>query len=133
MSAVNARRAIQEILDHSHKWHDGTSIRTKSSDTSDGYAAIKAQLNKLSRYLKKMDENVYVAQVGCELCNGSHYAKDCPSKKEGETFEEAYYTQFGQSFQPSGRYRATALGYYQRDNGKPSYQERRQTLDKALK
>lgn len=27
----------------------------------------------------------------------------------------------------------TALGYYQRNNGNPSYQERRQTLDDTLK
>ena len=92
MSAVDARNAIQEVVDHSQKWHDGTSTRTKSTDTSDGYAAIKAQLNKLSRDLKKVDEKVYATQVGCEICKGPHYTKDFPSKNEGETLEEVYYT-----------------------------------------
>ena len=82
--------------------------------------------------MKKRDEKVYAAQVGCEICEGPHYTKDCPSKKEGETFEEAYYTQFGQPFQPSGRFREAAPGYYQRNNANPSYQEKRQTLDDTL-
>ncbi|GJS56569.1 hypothetical protein Tco_0629931 [Tanacetum coccineum] len=31
-----------------------------------------------------------------------------------------------------GRYRAAALGFYQRDSGNPLYQERRQTMEKSL-
>ena len=40
MSAANARKAIQEATDHSQKWHDGTSTRSKSSTNFDGFAAI---------------------------------------------------------------------------------------------
>ena len=72
MSVVNGRKAIQEMVDHSQKWHDRTSNRTRSCDNSDGYAAIQAQLDKLSRDLKNEVEKVYVAQVGCELCDGPH-------------------------------------------------------------
>ncbi|GKB54185.1 pyruvate dehydrogenase (acetyl-transferring) kinase, mitochondrial [Tanacetum coccineum] len=71
---------------------------------------------------KKVTEKVYAAQVGCEQCKGPHYTKYCPLKKEGKTLEEAYYTQFGAPFQGGG-YRATALGFYQRNNANPSYQE----------
>ncbi|GKB80397.1 hypothetical protein Tco_0947292 [Tanacetum coccineum] len=74
--------------------------------------------------IDQVNEKVYAAQVGCEQCKGPHYTKDCPLKEEGKTLEEAYYTQFGRSFQ-GGRYKATALGYYQRNNANPSYQERR--------
>ncbi|GKB76872.1 ribonuclease H-like domain, reverse transcriptase, RNA-dependent DNA polymerase [Tanacetum coccineum] len=35
-------------------------------------------------------------------------------------------------FPQGGRYRAAALGFYQRDNGNPSYQERRQTMEESL-
>lgn len=98
MSAVNAKKAIQEAADHSQKWHDGTSTRSKSITNFDGFAAIQAQLDKLSREIKKRDERAYAAQVGCEKSPGPHYTNDCPSKNE-ETFEEAYYTQFGQPFQ----------------------------------
>ncbi|GJY38733.1 hypothetical protein Tco_0425097 [Tanacetum coccineum] len=35
--------------------------------TSDGLAAIQAQLNNLGREIKKVNEKVYAAQVGCEL------------------------------------------------------------------
>ncbi|GJX48870.1 DNA-directed DNA polymerase [Tanacetum coccineum] len=81
--------------------------------------------------IKKVNEKVYVAQVGCEQCKGPHYTKDCPLKEEGKTLEEAYYTQFGKPFQGGG-YIATAPGFYQRNNTKPSYQERRQSMEDTL-
>ncbi|GKF38983.1 hypothetical protein Tco_0119044, partial [Tanacetum coccineum] len=79
------------------KWHNGTS-RTRSTKISDGLAAIKAQLNNLGREIKKVNEKVYAAQVGCEECKGPHYTKDCPLKEEEKTLKEAYYTQFGAPF-----------------------------------
>nr|GEW20166.1 hypothetical protein [Tanacetum cinerariifolium] len=54
------------------------------------------------------------------------------AQQEGKTFEEAYYTQFGLPFPQGGRYRAAAPVFYQRDNGNPSYQERRQTMEESL-
>nr|GEW42629.1 hypothetical protein [Tanacetum cinerariifolium] len=54
--------------------------------------AIQAQLNNLGREIKKVNEKVYVAQVGCEQWKGPHYTKDCQLKEEGKTLEEAYYT-----------------------------------------
>ncbi|GJX67582.1 putative ribonuclease H-like domain-containing protein [Tanacetum coccineum] len=99
--------------------------------TSDRLAAIQAQLNNLGREIKKVNEKVYAAQVRCEQCKGPHYTKDCLQKEEGNTLEEAYYTQFGRPFQGGG-YRATALGYYQRNNANPSFQERRQSMEDTL-
>ncbi|GJT01768.1 glycosyl transferase, family 8 protein [Tanacetum coccineum] len=46
-------------------------------------------------------------------------------------FKEAYYTRFGVPYPQGGRYRAAALGFY-RDNGNPSYQERRQIIEESL-
>ncbi|GJT79763.1 hypothetical protein Tco_1054105 [Tanacetum coccineum] len=83
---------------YSQKWHNGTS-RTRSTETSDGLAAIQTQLNNIGREIKKVNEKVYAAQVGCEQCKGPHYTKDCPLKEEGKTLEESYYTQFGGPFQ----------------------------------
>ncbi|GKA31918.1 hypothetical protein Tco_0718285 [Tanacetum coccineum] len=123
MSAVVAKKAIQEMADHSQKWHDGASTRNRSSNTSDGLTAIQAQLNNLGREIKKVNGKVYDAQVGCELCNGPHYTKDCPLKEEGKTLKEAYYNQFGVPFLQAGRYRAAGPGFYKIDNGNPSYQE----------
>ncbi|GKG39745.1 hypothetical protein Tco_0463890, partial [Tanacetum coccineum] len=56
---------------------------------------------------------------------------NCSLKEEGKTLEEAYYTQFGRPFQGGG-YRAAALGFYQRNNANPSYQERRQSMEDTL-
>ncbi|GKA83522.1 hypothetical protein Tco_0805117 [Tanacetum coccineum] len=94
MTAADAKKAIQEMVEYSQKWHNGTS-RGRSTETSDGLAAIQAQLNSLGREIKKVNEKVYVSQVGCEQCKGSHYTKDYPLKEEGKTLEEAYYAQFG--------------------------------------
>ncbi|GKG30001.1 hypothetical protein Tco_0419899 [Tanacetum coccineum] len=73
MKAVDAKKAIQDMDDHSQKWHNETEI-------------------------KKVNEKVYAAQVGCESYGGPHYAKDCLLKEDGKTLEEAYYTQFGVPF-----------------------------------
>ncbi|GJR73955.1 hypothetical protein Tco_0086320 [Tanacetum coccineum] len=95
--------------------------KTRSTETFDGLAAIQAQLNNLRREIKKANEKVYAAQVGCEQCKGHHYTKDCPNKEEWTTLEEDYYTQFGGPFQGGG-YRAAAPGFYQRNNANPSNQ-----------
>ncbi|GJU16420.1 nucleobase-ascorbate transporter 12 [Tanacetum coccineum] len=102
MTAANAMVAIQEMAEHSKKWHDRTSTMTRSTETFDGLAAIQAQLNNLGREIKKVNEKVYAAQVGCELCKGPHYTKVCPLKEERKTLEEEYYTQFGVSFPQGG-------------------------------
>ncbi|GKF28747.1 hypothetical protein Tco_0095089, partial [Tanacetum coccineum] len=93
---------------------------------------IHAQLNNLGREIKKVNEKVYVAQVGCEQCKGPHYTQRLPTKKEeGKTLKEAYYTQFGGPFQGGG-YRAAAPGFYQMNNGNPLYQEQRQSMEDTL-
>ncbi|GKD65327.1 hypothetical protein Tco_1307435, partial [Tanacetum coccineum] len=56
--------------------------RGRSAENSDGLAAIQAQLNNLGREIKKVNEIVYAAQVGCEQCKGPHYTKDFPLKEE---------------------------------------------------
>ncbi|GJZ43943.1 DNA-directed DNA polymerase [Tanacetum coccineum] len=129
-TAADAKKAIQEMAEYSQKWHNGRS-RGRSSKTSDGLAAIQAQLNNLGREIKKVNEKVYVAQEGYEQCKGPDYTKDCPLKEEGKTLEEAYCTQFGGPFHGGG-YIATAPGFYQRNNVNPSYQERRQSMEDTL-
>ncbi|GJV14222.1 hypothetical protein Tco_1359545 [Tanacetum coccineum] len=113
------------MAEYSQKWHNGTSLKTKSTKTSDGLATIQAQLNNLGREIKKVNEKVYAAQVRCERCKGTHYTKDCPLKEEGNTLKEAYYTQFGAPYQHAGQYRAAEPGFYQRNNRNSSYPDRR--------
>ncbi|GKB00749.1 hypothetical protein Tco_0828742 [Tanacetum coccineum] len=95
----DANKHIEKVLEIVDLF---TSQKTKSTKTSDGLAAIQAQLNNLGREIKKVNEKVYSAQVGCELCKGPHYTKDCLQKEEEKTLEEAYYTQFSVPYQPGG-------------------------------
>ncbi|GKE19417.1 nucleobase-ascorbate transporter 12, partial [Tanacetum coccineum] len=90
-TTANVKVAIQKMDEYSQKWHN-VKLRTRSTKTSNGLAAIQAQLNSLEREIKKVNKKVYDAQMGCELCKGPHYTKDCPLKEEGKTLEEAYYT-----------------------------------------
>ncbi|GJT56945.1 hypothetical protein Tco_0991999 [Tanacetum coccineum] len=85
----------------------------------------------MAEYSQKWDNGTSKGRIGCEQCKGTHYTKYCPQKQEGKTLEEAYYTQFGGPFQGGG-YKATAPGYYQRNNANPSYQERRQSMEYTL-
>nr|GEV26761.1 ribonuclease H-like domain, reverse transcriptase, RNA-dependent DNA polymerase [Tanacetum cinerariifolium] len=110
MKAADPKKAIQDMADHSQKWHNGTSTRE----------------------IKKVNEKVYVGQVGCELCKGPYYTKDCSLKEEGKILKEAYYTQFGVPFTQGGQYRAATSKFYQRNNGNPSYQKRRQSMEESL-
>ncbi|GJR12547.1 hypothetical protein Tco_0795199 [Tanacetum coccineum] len=91
-TVADAKVAIQEMAEYSQKWHNGTSSKNRSAKTSDGLAAIQAQLNSLGREIKKVNKKVYAAQVGCEQCKGPHYTKYCLHKEEGKDLEEAYYT-----------------------------------------
>ncbi|GJV42051.1 homeodomain-like protein [Tanacetum coccineum] len=129
-TAADVKIAIKEMDAYSQKWHNGKS-RTRSTKTSNGLATIQAQQNNLGREIKKVNEKVYAAQVGCEQCKGPHYTKDCPLKEEWKSLEEAYDTQFGGPFLGGG-YRATALRFYQRNNANSLYQERRQSMKDTL-
>ncbi|GKC86488.1 hypothetical protein Tco_1147137 [Tanacetum coccineum] len=93
----------------SMKWLN--TLRNGTTETSDGLAAIQAQLNNLGREIKKVNKKVYAAQVECEQCKGPHYTKDFPLKEEGKTLEEAYYTQFDEQSIARKRIRKSAQLY----------------------
>ncbi|GJU76587.1 hypothetical protein Tco_1273657 [Tanacetum coccineum] len=48
-TAADAKIAIQEKAEYSQKWHNRTSSKARSTETSDELAAIQAQLNNLGR------------------------------------------------------------------------------------
>ncbi|GKB57051.1 putative reverse transcriptase domain-containing protein, partial [Tanacetum coccineum] len=58
---ADAKIAIQEMAEYSQKWHNGISL-SRSTEISNGLAAIQAQLNNLGREIKKVNEKVYDAQ-----------------------------------------------------------------------
>ncbi|GJU26312.1 DNA/RNA polymerases superfamily protein [Tanacetum coccineum] len=105
---------IADLFTTPHVTQDQLMLRVFPISLTRAATAIQAQLNNLGREIKKVNERVYDAQVGCELCNGPHYTKDCPLKEEGKTLEEAYYTQFEVPFPQAGRYRAEVLREFEK-------------------
>ncbi|GJX16989.1 putative reverse transcriptase domain-containing protein [Tanacetum coccineum] len=75
-TVADAKLAIQEMVEYSQKWHNGTS-RAKSIETSNGLAAIQAQLNNLRREIKKVNEKYMVLKLDMNT-------KDCPLKEKGK-------------------------------------------------
>ncbi|GKE53285.1 hypothetical protein Tco_1488441 [Tanacetum coccineum] len=84
------------MAEYSQKWNNETSSRSRSTETSNGLVVIQAQLKNLGREIKKVNEKVYAAQVGCEQCKGPHYTKDCPQKEEVWIREQCIGTSFTQ-------------------------------------
>ncbi|GJY11698.1 reverse transcriptase domain-containing protein [Tanacetum coccineum] len=87
-----------------------------SSSNSEGITAIVSKLDSLGRDMKKLKENIYVIQVGCQICGGAHLDKECPLNKEVKSVEEVKYGEFGRSspFRNGAKYHVGPPGYYTR-------------------
>ncbi|GJX05651.1 reverse transcriptase domain-containing protein [Tanacetum coccineum] len=96
-TTANAKVGIQEMAEYSQKWHNGTS-KTRSTETSDGLAAIQAQLNNLGREIKKVNEKVYAAQVRCE--QPFHVSTQMRKYHGRSTFANPKYLKKAQSDKP---------------------------------
>ncbi|GJS47490.1 hypothetical protein Tco_0597611 [Tanacetum coccineum] len=90
MKGADARKAIQDMVDPSQKWHNGMSTRTRSNDTSAGLAAIQAQLNNLRREIKKVNKRMYVAQFGVPFPQGGRYRAAAPRFYQRDSKNPSY-------------------------------------------
>ncbi|GJT26396.1 hypothetical protein Tco_0906671 [Tanacetum coccineum] len=71
------------MVDHSQKWHDGSSRRNiDSSSNFKGIAGIVNKLDSLGRVIKKLKENVHAIQVGCQTYEGALLDKEGPLNEE---------------------------------------------------
>ncbi|GJS06072.1 zinc knuckle CX2CX4HX4C containing protein [Tanacetum coccineum] len=94
----------------------------------EGITAIVNKLENLGRDMKKLKENVYAIQVGCQTCEGAHLDKDCPLNEEVKGMEEVKYGEFSRPFL-NNRYdsRFKKGGYNQ-----PSSREKRPSLTEVI-
>ncbi|GJR76810.1 hypothetical protein Tco_0089175 [Tanacetum coccineum] len=99
-------------------------LNSRGAIPSKTIADAKVAIQEMAEYSQKWHN-------GTSRTRSPHYTKDFPLTEEGKPLEEAYYTQFDAPFQGVG-YRATAPGFYQRNNTNPSYQERRQSMKDTL-
>ncbi|GKE81406.1 hypothetical protein Tco_1551406 [Tanacetum coccineum] len=81
-TAADAKIAIQEMAEYFQKWHNGTS-RSRSTETSDGLAAIQAQLNNLGREIKKVNEKSMLLNLNENNAKDPTTPKIAHSKKKG--------------------------------------------------
>ncbi|GKA49576.1 hypothetical protein Tco_0742649 [Tanacetum coccineum] len=125
------------MADHSQKWHDGTLSRNISSSSNiDGLAAIVSKLDNLGRDMKKLKENVHAIQVGCQICEGPHFDKECPLNEEVKQVEEVNYDEFGCPAPFNGsngaKFRIGPPRYYTRTNNQTPYGEKRPNLVETI-
>ncbi|GJT15786.1 hypothetical protein Tco_0874492 [Tanacetum coccineum] len=137
MTPTQSLTSIQTMADHSQKWHDGTSSMNISySSNADGLAAIVSKLDNLGRDTKKLKENVHAIQMGCQICKGHYLDKECPLNEEVKKLEEVKYGEFGRSAPFNGNKRAKfhvgPSGYYTRADNRPSYVEKRPSLEELI-
>ncbi|GJZ52478.1 hypothetical protein Tco_0606993 [Tanacetum coccineum] len=64
MTATKALIAIQEMADHSQKWHDKGSIRSLGGSRSDKISVIINKLNDIGYDMRKLKESVHAIQIG---------------------------------------------------------------------
>ncbi|GKA66530.1 hypothetical protein Tco_0766338 [Tanacetum coccineum] len=134
MTPAQALIAIQTMADHSKKWHDETTSRTIRS--SDGLVALVNKLDNMGRDMKKLKESVYAIQVGCQICKGPYLDKDCPLNEEVKQVEEVRYREFRRTTPfngtNGGKFHVGPAGYYTKTDNRPTYGERRQSLEELL-
>ncbi|GJW74877.1 hypothetical protein Tco_0134247 [Tanacetum coccineum] len=98
MTPAQALTAIQNMADHSKKWHDRTTSRNiGSSSSNDGLVALVNKLDNLGRDTKKLKKSVHAIQVGCQICEGPNLDKDFPLNEEVKQIEEVRYGEFGRT------------------------------------
>ncbi|GKA56493.1 phospholipase-like protein [Tanacetum coccineum] len=84
--------------------------------------------------MKKLKENVHAIQVGCQNCGGAHFDKDCLLNEEVKSIEEAKYGEFERSspFSNGAKYRIGPPRYYIRIDNRPSFGEKRPSLEELM-
>ncbi|GKD31416.1 hypothetical protein Tco_1242194 [Tanacetum coccineum] len=124
------------MADHSQKWHDGSTSKRMSNDSSDGIAAIINKLDSLGRDIKKLKENVHVIQVGCENCGGAHLNKECPLNEEVKSVNEVKYGEFIRPFPNNNRngakYHVGPPRYYTRVDNRSPFGEKKLRLEELI-
>ncbi|GJR55925.1 hypothetical protein Tco_1406446 [Tanacetum coccineum] len=101
---------------------DMETSRSRSTETSKGLATIQAQLNNLGREIKKVNEKVYVAQVGCETLLGTLLHQRFALKEEDRKPRRSLLKQFGGTFSREGILLSTLLrDSINRNNLNPSF------------
>ncbi|GJV13577.1 retrovirus-related pol polyprotein from transposon TNT 1-94, partial [Tanacetum coccineum] len=93
MKAADAKKAIQDMADHSQKWHNRTSTRCRSTKTFDGLAEIQAQLNNLRREIKKVNEKIH--EENSNLIKEIRASTDAAIRNQGASIK-ALEIQIGQ-------------------------------------
>ncbi|GKF50642.1 hypothetical protein Tco_0147109, partial [Tanacetum coccineum] len=136
VTPAQALTAIQTMADLSQKWHDRSTSKRVSNDSSAGIAVIINKLDSLGRDMKKLKENVHAIKVGCENCGGAHLNKECPLHEEVKSIKEVKYGDFRQTFlnnnENGARYLVGPSGYYTHMDNGPPFNEKKPSLEELM-
>nr|GEX43590.1 hypothetical protein [Tanacetum cinerariifolium] len=96
-TAADAKIAIQEKAENSQKWHNGTS-KSRNTETSNGLAAIQAQLNNLGREIKKVNEKSMLLKLDVNNAKDPITPNISHSKKKGRPLRKHTTRNFERGF-----------------------------------
>ncbi|GJX11232.1 7-deoxyloganetin glucosyltransferase-like protein [Tanacetum coccineum] len=126
------------MADLSQKWHDRSTSKRVSNDSSAGIAVIINKIYKSSENQEERlrEENVHTIKVGCENCGGAHLNKECPLHEEVKSIKEVKYGDFRQTFlnnnENGARYLVGPSGYYTHMDNGPPFNEKKPSLEELM-
>nr|GEW43745.1 hypothetical protein [Tanacetum cinerariifolium] len=131
----------EDVDDHVDRvlniWHNGTSSRNiSSSSDTDGLVTVISKLDNLGRDMKKLKENVYAIQVGCQIYEGPHLDKECTLNEEVKQVDEVMYGEFGRPAPFNGssgaKFCVGPPGYYTRTYNQTPSGEKKPNLVETI-
>ncbi|GKB50985.1 putative reverse transcriptase domain-containing protein [Tanacetum coccineum] len=116
-------------------WED---LKTKFLSKYCPPAQTAKKMEEINNFQQEPDETLYQAWERFKellMKCPQHYLTEMT--RSTETFDglaaiQAQLNNLGREIKKGGGYRAAALGFYQRNNANPSYQERRQSMEETL-
>nr|GEX83549.1 hypothetical protein [Tanacetum cinerariifolium] len=88
LTATKALVSIQEMADHSHKWHKEESDRGIGEYNSNKMNIITDKLKNLNSNMQNLKENVHVIKGRYESCGGIYYGDNFLSIEEVKCIKE---------------------------------------------
>nr|GEU92602.1 hypothetical protein [Tanacetum cinerariifolium] len=119
---ADVKIAIQEMAEYSQKWHNRTS-KSRSTKTSDGLAAIQAQLNNIGREIKKVNKKSMLLKLDTNNAKDPITPQIAHSKKKGRPLRKLTTRNLVDLFKEGDKKQQLQLRRNQGDDLMPTIEE----------